>query len=112
MNRRELDTLCVNDAIETILPALEEKYDKAILTGPGEYVWPILDKEGNEIYLRIKISIPRARRNGDSYDPFTLAEDYAAELKEREEKARLREEREKLKREEKERKAEARRKKK
>lgn len=39
-------------------------------------VFPSVDAEGNEIFVKIAVSIPRGDRSGEAYDGYAAAEDY------------------------------------
>lgn len=91
MTKAALETNLRNSVITTISDFLKEHYATDVLTvGAGEVAIPLLDEENNEKFAVIKISIPRGTRNGnggyDAYDGYTAADDYKAELAEKEAK--------------------------
>lgn len=91
MTKAALETNLRNSVIATISDFLKEHYVTDVLTvGAGEVAIPLLDEEDNEKFAVIKISIPRGTRNGnggyDAYDGYTAADDYKAELAEKEAK--------------------------
>lgn len=45
-------------------------------------VFPSVDAEGNEIFVKIAVSIPRGDRSGEAYDGYAAAEDYKIHQKE------------------------------
>lgn len=62
------------------------------LTGEGEdvmreagnaIVFPSTNTEGDEIFVKITVTIPRGDRSGEAYDGYTAAQDYALHLEEK-----------------------------
>lgn len=98
----------INDVTETLENFFEAE---KIVTGSGEIAFPIVDDEGNELYLKIQFSIPRGTRNGTGgytpYNAYDEAEAYKFILDEKAEKKAQREREKQRKEEEKERKREA-----
>lgn len=91
MTKAALETNLRNSVINAISDFLKEHYATDVLmVGAGEVAIPLLDEENNEKFAVIKISIPRGTRNGnggyDAYDGYTAADDYKAELAEKEAK--------------------------
>lgn len=39
-------------------------------------VFPSVDEQGNDLYVKIAVSIPRGDRSGEAYDGYLAAEDY------------------------------------
>lgn len=56
-------------------------------TGPGEFMLPLVDAEGNEMFVVVKATVKRGTRNGDGgytgYDGYAAAEDWAMTLADR-----------------------------
>ena len=59
---------------------------EAFLTDAGEdvmreagnaIVFPSTNAEGDEIFVKITVTIPRGDRSGEAYDGYTAAQDYA-----------------------------------
>ena len=72
------------------------------LTGEGEdvmreagnaIVFPSTNAEGDEIFVKITVTIPRGDRSGEAYDGYTAAQDYALHLEEKAAAAQKRKER-------------------
>ena len=85
MSKASLETALRTEFIQFVTSAIQEKYDTDVLPiSASELAIPVLDAEGNEKFVLIKVSIPRGTRNGegsyDEYDGYGLAEDYKAEL--------------------------------
>lgn len=85
MSKASLETALRVEFIQFITDAIQAKYETDVLPiSASELAIPVLDAEGNEKFVLIKVSIPRGTRNGaggyDDYDGYGLAEDYKAEL--------------------------------
>lgn len=50
---------------------------EALQTASNEFAIPVVDAEGGEHYVVITIKIPTGSRDGDAYDGYAAAEDYA-----------------------------------
>ena len=74
-----------NGVLETIGAFLSKTYDADVLrTGTSKIMMPGLDKDGNEIYFEISVTIPRGTRNGDgngyaAYNGYDAAKAYELE---------------------------------
>ena len=95
MTKAQLETLLRNEIMEVIINALAEHFDldpktQIEFVGSGEITLPLVDKEGNEKYPKVKVSIPRGTRNGEGgyipYDGHAAAEDYAIDRAEKAQK--------------------------
>ena len=49
----------------------------------GAIAFPVVDSEGNDKYLKIQFVVPTGSRDGDAYDAYSLAEDYALAQREK-----------------------------
>ena len=95
--------------INVLWDLLKEKED-LLRVGSNEIAFPIVDSEGNEDFIVLKVTIPIGANKGtEPYDGYAMAEDYEikikakAETKAKKDKAKA----EKIARDEKRRKAEA-----
>ena len=84
--------------------------EELLRVGSNEIAFPIVDSEGNEDFIVLKVTIPTGANKGtEPYDGYAMAEDYEiktkakAETKAKKDKAKA----EKIARDEKRRKAEA-----
>lgn len=79
-----------------IVPHLEEGLETDVLdVAVGEYTLPLVDINGNEVYVNIKVSVPRGTRAGNSYIPYdgyAAHEEWEMEKADRAEKKRKAEE--------------------
>ena len=88
MTKAQLETAIRNMFLDFIREMVTEKLDTdALNVSASELAVPCLDKEGNEKWALIKVSIPRGTRNGaggyDPYDGYAVAEDYAIDCAEK-----------------------------
>ena len=100
MNKATLESQLRDNIISQISQALENYFQCDILeTGPGEIAIPVTDAENNEKFGLIKVSIPRGKRVGGTYEPYDgyqAAEDYKFILQDRAEKQIKKEEKAKI----------------
>lgn len=62
------------DFIEEVI---QRRGDETLRTASNEIAVPVVDGEGGEHYVVITIKIPTGSRDGDAYDGYAAAEDYA-----------------------------------
>ena len=95
MSKASLETALRVEALQVIKEALSAHYDLDIerqicVVSASELAIPVVDAEGNDKFVLIKVSIPRGTRNAaggyDEYDGYAAAEDYKAELEQRQAK--------------------------
>lgn len=66
---------------------LAEQEEEVLVVGSNEIAIPCLDSEGNDEYMVITFKVPTGSRDGDAYDGYSMAEDYAMKVREQAEKA-------------------------
>lgn len=70
------------------LKEMLDAIDEEVLTvGSNEIAIPVVDGEGEEQYVVFKIQVPTGSRDGDAYDGYAMAEDYAMKQRDKAEKA-------------------------
>ena len=62
--------------------------EEVLRTGSNEIALPVLDEDGNEKWLVLTFKVPTGSRDGDAYDGYSMAEDYAMKQVEKAEKAK------------------------
>jgi hypothetical protein len=81
-----------NDALRAkYIAALMEKFkddEDVMRTGTGEIAFPVVDEEGEDNWVVITVKIPTGSRDGDAYDGYSMAEDYAMNVAKKETKAK------------------------
>ena len=61
--------------------------EEVLVTGSNEIAIPCLDSENNDEFIVITFKVPTGSRDGDAYDGYSMAEDYAMKVREQTEKA-------------------------
>jgi hypothetical protein len=61
--------------------------EEVLRVGSNEIALPVLDSEDNEKWLVLTFKVPTGSREGDAYDGYSMAEDYAMKCAERVAKA-------------------------
>lgn len=84
-SRKVLREQVRNQYIEKIFQFLAEVEDVG-MTASNEFNFPIVDAEGNEDFIVVKVAIPTGSRDGDPYDGYGARNDYQLHLKEKAEK--------------------------
>lgn len=72
-------TQLANMKREEVLSMLTEflsETEEVMRESGNAIVFPSVDAEGNEIFVKIAVSIPRGDRSGEAYDGYAAAEDY------------------------------------
>ena len=82
-NHEELRTRYLSGIIEHLETAGEE----VLRTNSNEIAIPCLDVDGNEEWVVITFKVPTGSRDGDAYDGYSVAEEYAIKQKLKAEKA-------------------------
>lgn len=54
-----------------------EMEDEVLVVGSNELAIPVVDSEGNEKWVVLSVKVPSGSRDGDAYDGYAMAEDYA-----------------------------------
>lgn len=91
MTKAQLETKLRNIFLNFVTEQVQIAFDTDVLpVSASELAVPVLDEEGNEKFVLIKVSIPRGTRNGqggyDPYDGYAIAEDYAQDCVEKAQK--------------------------
>ena len=73
--------------VDFLTEAVQRRGDEILLTASNEFAVPVVDHDGNEHYVVITVKIPTGSRDGDAYDGYAAAQDYAMKCEERKAKA-------------------------
>lgn len=73
--------------MEAVAKLLTEQGEEVLRTNSNEIAIPTLDEEGNEEFLVLVFKVPTGSRDGDAYDGYSMAEEYAMKVREKAEKA-------------------------
>lgn len=74
--------------LETISKFFNEKDEEVLRTSSNEIAFPCVDEEGNDKFVVVTIKVPTGSRDGDAYDGYAMAEEYALKCKNKEIKAK------------------------
>ena len=82
----------LNDALrekylELISKTMTEAGEEVLRVGSNEICFPCVDSAGNDKYIILTVKVPIGSRDGDAYDGYSMAEDYAMKVREKAEKA-------------------------
>lgn len=82
----------LHEAIRTafmneVIQLFTDKGEEVLRTGSQEIAIPCVDEEGNDEYVVITFKVPTGSRDGEAYDGYSMAEDYAMREKDKAEKA-------------------------
>lgn len=72
--------------MEAVAKLLTEQGEEVLRTNSNEIAIPTLDEEGNEEFLVLVFKVPTGSRDGEAYDGYSMAEDYAMKVREKAEK--------------------------
>lgn len=81
MSKASLETAIRNEYLAFLTTAISEHFNADVLdVSASELTVPVVDSEGNEKFVLIKVSIPRGTRNGDggydAYDGYAAHEEW------------------------------------
>lgn len=85
-SRKALREMVKTQYVEMLVKFLAEQEDVGI-TGTNEFNFPVVDSEGNEDFIVVKVTIPTGSRDGEPYDGYGARNDWDIHLKEKAEKA-------------------------
>lgn len=73
--------------MQVVKDYLAEQGEEVLQTGSQEIALPCVDEEGNDEYIVITFKVPTGSRDGEAYDGYSMAEDYAIKVRQQAEKA-------------------------
>ncbi len=76
-----------NRYLKLVSEFLQKEGEEVLITGTNEIAIPCVDAEGNDEFLVLNVKVPTGSRDGEAYDGYAMAQDFAMKQKEREEKA-------------------------
>ena len=68
------------DCVRVLLEGLQEE---VLRVGSNELAFPVVDAEGNDKFVTITFKVPSGSRDGDPYDGYAMAEEYALKVAKR-----------------------------
>lgn len=73
--------------LEGVSEHLTNVGEEVLRVGSNEIAIPVLDEDSNEKWLVLTFKVPTGSREGDAYDGYAMAEDYAIKCKNKAETA-------------------------
>lgn len=67
--------------LEIISKVMGEVGEEVLRTNSNEIAFPCVDEEGNDKYVVLTVKVPTGSRDGEAYDGYSMAEDYAIKCK-------------------------------
>lgn len=86
-SRKNLREALKSQYMEMLMQMLGAQEDVG-KTGSNEFNFPVVDSEGNEDFIVVKLVIPTGSRDGEEYDGYGARNDYQLKLAEKAEKAK------------------------
>jgi len=87
-SKKSLNEKLRNFYLTLVSDFLKEKGEEILVTGSNEICLPCVDSEGNDEFVVITFKVPTGSRDGDPYDGYGIAEDYAMKCEAKAEKAK------------------------
>ena len=89
VSRKQLREEVKMEFLSSIIDFFESREEEIIRIKSNEIAIPVVDKEGNEDFVKIVVSIPTGSNKGtEPFDAYSLAEEYQLKLKDKELKAK------------------------
>ena len=73
--------------VQQLITLLTEQGEAVLVVGSNEIAIPVVDGENEEQYVVFKVQIPTGTRDGEAYDGYEMAADYARKVEEKAAKA-------------------------
>lgn len=73
--------------LSKLITLFTDSGEEVLRTGSNEIALPVCDEENNDKFIVLTVKVPTGSRDGDLYDGYSMAEDYALKLTEKAEKA-------------------------
>lgn len=86
-NKKQLREAIRAQYMEKVKAFLTEQEDEVLVVGSNEFAIPVVRSDGEEDYIVLTFKMPTGSRDGDGYDGYAMAEDYAFKLEEKRKKA-------------------------
>lgn len=81
----------LNDEVRALYLARVHKClsqeDEVLVVGSNELAVPVVDTDGNEKWVVLTVKVPNGSRDGDAYDGYAMAQDYAMRMQAKADKA-------------------------
>ena len=85
-NKKALREAIREEYMDKIRQYLEFNKDDVLQVGSNEFAIPVVRGDGEEDYLVLTFKMPTGSRDGDGYDGYAMAQDYAFKCNEKRKK--------------------------
>ena len=75
------------DYTNKLVEALAALGEEVLRVGSNEIAIPVVDAEGEDNFVTFTVKVPTGSRDGDAYDGYSMAQDYAMRQEEKKAKA-------------------------
>ena len=75
------------DYTNKLVEALAALGEEVLRVGSNEIAIPVVDAEGEDNFVTLTVKVPTGSRDGDAYDGYSMAQDYAMRQEEKKAKA-------------------------
>lgn len=75
------------DYTNKLVEALASLGEEVLRVGSNEIAIPVVDAEGEDNFVTFTVKVPTGSRDGDAYDGYSMAQDYAMRQEEKKAKA-------------------------
>jgi hypothetical protein len=86
-SKKQLHDLLRSSFMNKVIQLFTDSGEEVLRTGSQEIAIPCVDEEGNDEYIVITFKVPTGSRDGEAYDGYSMAEDYAMKERDKAEKA-------------------------
>lgn len=97
ISAKQLDDKLRNVYLAQVKKYFEDVGEEVLITGTNEICIPCLDEQSNEKFIQIVVKVPKGSRDGESFDGYSLAEEFKIKQELKENKKREDEEKKKKK---------------
>lgn len=82
VTKSQLTTMKREEELARLVEFLTGRGEDVMREAGNAIVFPSTNAEGDEIFVKITVTIPRGDRSGEAYDGYAAAEDYKIHLEE------------------------------
>lgn len=86
VSKKQIDAKLREKYLDIIIKFFSESGEEVLRTKSNEIALPVVDDSGEDNFVTVTIKIPSGSRQGEPYDGYEMAEDYAHHLTEKAEK--------------------------
>lgn len=86
-NKKQYREAIRTEYLEAVRTFLEKDGDEVLTVGSNEIAIPVVRGDGEDDYIVITFKMPTGSRDGDGYDGYAMAADYAFKCEEKRKKA-------------------------